>query len=113
MKVTSEVEIFICLKLKTEEGNSRAKTGIGFEIYEFPDEQMVTSKFNNKSTGIKNDGGYIVSSSVTYDGRITHTPRNKHFVLFVSTFDPQVEAEFTLKLYYKKRQGKVSMKRLN
>jgi hypothetical protein len=65
--------------------------GIGFEIYEYAKGKKMTDRFNLNSVL---ESGYTVSSNVQYDGVLKKTPRNKQFVLVISTFDAGKEAEF-------------------
>lgn len=60
---------------------------------------------------LENKGGYTVTNSINFDGKLRKPKAGKHFVLLMTSFEPDHEAKFKLTLWYKKTQGKVIMHR--
>lgn len=65
----------------------------------------------NSNCVLESKGGYTVTNSISFDGKLRKPKAGKHFVLLMTSFEPDTEAKFKLTLWYKKTQGKVIMDR--
>lgn len=106
-----ELDIYISLKLRSKANEKRTKVAIGFKVFECNKGQQIVDDRVPLSV-LKNEGGYTVTNSTYFDGKIKPPRSGKQYVLWASTFDPNKEADFKLSLWYKKKQGTVTLTKL-
>ena len=103
-KSKKPVEVFMELTIRRPKGVK--KFGIGFELY-----AMEGSKITGRNalTAVEaNNGGYMHSDNVSFDGALADTGGTP-LTLLITTFKPQTEAKFRFTVYYKHVQGTVSL----
>ena len=79
--------------------------GIGFQIYENKGNKIVDRRMPEAL--LENHRGYMVSRSVSLDSQIK--PNALPYTLLMTTFDANVNAKFTLTLWFKNTQGAVTL----
>ena len=104
MKLTVEpkksggtVEAFMELNLQGLSSQS-SKIGIGFEIYDLQGKKVTDRRVPKPI--YTNDGGYKISTAVTFDGALSGTG-SQPLTVIMSTFKPDIEANFRFTLHYK------------
>lgn len=91
------VQVFIQLSLQGVSSQDN-KLGIGFEIYDLKGKKVTSRKLPTPKYA--NDGGYKITSAVTFDGEIKSTGA-KGLTVLISTFNPNCEAKFRFTVHYK------------
>jgi calpain, invertebrate len=100
------VEVFILLTTAFKEGDNGATISIGFRIVE-NDGERLKGRYYKKEVA-RNYRGYVTSTRVSLDTKLNPTA-NFPYLLVPTTFEPGIESEFTLTLWYNHTQGTVTM----
>lgn len=91
------------------ENQTDKKFGIGFQLYDLDGQKL---KDRSAKEIYENEGGYIKSRMVYFDGNMKSTGA-RPLTLIMTTFDPNVEAKFRFTVFYKHRQGSVDIRPIN
>ena len=99
------MEIVIMLSIASDIGQQKNDTiGIGFSIYDMKGKKIMNNRVPDPV--LENNGGYIVGSLVTFDGKIKPNPTaGVPYTFIMTAFEKGNQAKFNVTIWYKKSQG--------
>jgi len=103
--VTRPTTIFITLVQEEKDGRKGKKEGIGMVIND--KDGCRVKNFYSKDEILSS--GYAVANEVTIEGTLTPSPSNKPYTLFISTFKPGCEGNYSLIVYTDAPLGTLSL----